>query len=461
MTMTDTRTESDGHILLVDDDDGLRMIVSDRLHSMGHRVDQAACLEDAIAQLEHESYQLVLLDVFLPDQQNLEGLRRIRERVPSLPVIMMTAHGTIDLAVEAMKEGAYDFVTKPLDFKRLSSLVERAIESSQLRTEVSYLRRATDEPFSDIVGERTGLEPTMDLVRRVAASDTTVLLRGETGTGKEVIARAIHRLSPRRDKPFVVANCAAIPRDLMESEMFGHTRGAFTGAVADHAGFFETAGRGTLLLDEIGDLNLDLQAKILRVLEDGSYRKVGSSATLSNRARVIASTHQPLESLMEENRFREDLFYRLNVYPIDLPPLRARKEDIPALARHFLRAASRQRHSGEPSINDGALKALQDHPWWGNLRELRNCMERLAITVPGPTIVEEDVNAFLHQRPSRTGDILVGPLKDLEEQAIRAALERFGGNRTKAAEALGIGRRTLQNKLKLYGMAADSDVDEA
>jgi DNA-binding NtrC family response regulator len=453
VSVPDVRIESEAQILVVDDDVNLRMILQDRLSNMGLRVSQASSVAEALDHLGKESYQLVLLDVYLPDQKSLEGLADIRERFSTLPVIVMTAHGTIDLAVEAMKQGAYDFVTKPLDFKRLGSVVERAIESSQLRTEVSYLRRAVDKPFSDIVGEQTGLRHTMDLARRVAASDTTVLLRGETGTGKEVVARAIHRLSPRRDKAFVVANSAAIPRDLMESEMFGHVRGAFTGAVADHAGFFETAGIGTLLLDEIGDLNHDLQAKILHVLEDGSYRKVGSSTTLHNRARVIASTHQPLERLMEDGRFREDLFYRLNVFPIELPPLRARKNDIPALARHFLRLSSGG--AGKLELGAGAVNALMEHPWRGNLRELRNCMERLAITVPGTKIEEDDVMLLLHRRPASDEDMLVRPLRDLEEQAIRTALRRFDGNRTRTAEALGIGRRTLQNKLKLYGMADD------
>ena len=247
----------------------------------------------------------------------------------------------------------------------------------------------------------------------------------------------------------------------MESEMFGHVRGAFTGAVADHAGFFETAGNGTLLLDEIGDLNLDLQAKILRVLEDGSFRKVGSSATLRNRARIIASTHQPLESLMEKGHFREDLFYRLNVFPIELPPLRARREDIPSLAGYFLRLAGQGRPAGAPTLNEEAVGALEEHPWWGNLRELRNCMERLALTVPGPTITAEDVRALLHHRSGARPADLARPLKDIEKEAVVAALERFGGNRTKAAKALGIGRRTLQNKIKQYGLGEGHITDKS
>jgi len=442
--------ESVAHVLLVDDDSNLLMIVSDRLTNAGYRVSQASSLGEALGLLERENVHLVLLDIYLPDQSGLEGLRKIRAQYASLPVIIMTAHGTIDMAVEAMKEGAYEFITKPLDLKRLGMLVDRAIESRQLRTEVDYLRRATDEPFIEIIGKKTGLRIAMDLAERVAGSDTTVLLRGETGTGKEVIARAIHRLSPRRHRPFIVANCAAIPRELMESEMFGHTKGAFTGAVADHAGFFETAGNGTLLLDEIGDLNMDLQAKILRVLEDGSYRKVGSSTTLYNRARIIASTHQPLEKLMEEGRFREDLFYRLNVMPINLPPLRERTEDIPEFAMHFLRIYAQGNGANGTVLTEDAIAVLKSHPWRGNLRELRNCMERLAITAPGRTIDAGDVRLLLHHRSPDEKDIPVGRLEDIERQAIIAVLGKFDGNRTKTAEALGIGRRTLQNKLKEY-----------
>jgi len=448
-------------ILVIEDDENMRFILSDRLQNLGHAVDQASSLSDAFGMLKKESYRLVLLDVYLPDQQGLEGLQEMRKTYPEIPVIIMTAHGTIDLAVKAMKEGAYDFVTKPMDFEHLAMVVKRVIERSRLRSEVDYLRRSADQPFLSIIGERGGLKDTMELVRGVAASDTTVLVRGETGTGKEVIARAIHRLSPRRNDPFIVANCAAIPRELMESEMFGHKRGAFTDAVSDHAGFFETAAAGTLLLDEIGDLNLELQAKILRVLEDGSFRKVGSEANLHNRSRIIASTHQPLETLMEKGRFREDLFYRLNVFPIVLPPLRARKEDILPLAEHFLHLFSSGRRSDIPVLGDGAAKALLEHSWKGNIRELKNCMERLSITVSGRVIDESDVTILLRQSHKHEEPFAAHPLKDLEEKAIRATLERFGGNRTRTAEALGIGRRTLQNKLKQLGISEADDVGEA
>ena len=453
MNMSENGKNDAARILVVEDDENLRMIVSDRLAGMGFKISQASSLVDAMEALDRESFQLVLLDIFLPDQKGLEGLRKINDSFASVEVIIMTAHGTIDMAVEAIKEGAYEFVTKPLDFKRLGVLVRRAIESSQLRTEVDYLRRAADEPFTSIIGERTGLKRTMEHVRSVADSDTTVLLRGETGTGKEVIARKIHRLSLRRNRPIVVANCAAIPRELMESEMFGHVKGSFTNAISEHVGVFETAGDGTLLLDEIGDLDYGLQSKILRVLENGTFKKVGAKKIQNSHARIIASTHQYLEKLIEEDRFREDLYYRLNVFPITLPPLRHRREDIPELARHFLRISAMGSRKRLAEIGDDAINILVDYPWPGNVRELKNFMERLAISMAGRTISADDVRMFLQQPAAGKQQFQVCELKEIEKQAIIAALDKFEGNRTKAAEVLGIGRRTLQNKLRSYGMA--------
>lgn len=442
-------------ILVVEDDRNLRMIISDRLVGLGYLVSKATSLSGAFELLDQESCRLALLDIFLPDQSGLEGLRRIRQRFPEMPVIVMTAHGTIDMAVEAIHDGAYEFITKPIDFKRLAVVIERAIESLQLRTEVDYLRRAADEPFMAIIGEKTGLREVMELVRTVADSEATVLLRGETGTGKEVIARAIHRYSSRNRRPFVVANCAAIPRDLMESEMFGHVKGSFTSAISDRSGFFETAGSGILLLDEIGDLNIDLQAKILRALENGTFKKVGAKNEQASYARVLASTHQDLERLIEENRFREDLYYRLNVFPISLPPLRERKEDIPEFSLHFLRLAATEGRMRPAEIEPDAIDVLVEHPWPGNVRELKNLMERLAITRSGRRITTDDVKLLLSQPgPSRRARPVL-PLREIERRVIIDALEMYGGNRTRTAEALGIGRRTLQNKLKAYGITAE------
>ncbi len=452
MDRVEKRLNGAARILVVEDDENLRMIISDRLTNMGYKISQAGSLKEAVDELNKESCQLTLLDIFLPDQSGLEGLRQIRASFKSMPVIVMTAHGTIDMAVEAMREGAYEFVQKPLDFKHLEVLVQRAIERFQLRTEIDYLRRAADEPFSLVVGEKTGLKSVMELVYQVADSDTTVLLRGETGTGKEVIARRIRKISARGNRPFVVADCAAIPKDLMETEMFGHHKGSFTGAIADHAGVFETAGDGTLLLDEIGDMNFELQAKILRVLEDGSYRRIGAKAPQSSRARILASTHQNLERLIEEKRFREDLYYRLNVFPITIPPLRHRKEDISDLAKFFLHAGARGGRGNLTEIDEGGISVLLDYPWPGNVRELKNFMERLAITMSGKTITADDVTGYLGKQSNRKQEIEVRPLKETEKQAITAALDKFDGNRTRAAEALEISRRGLQNKLKSFGI---------
>lgn len=446
-------------ILVVEDDENLRMIITDRLSNMGYRISQASSLKDAIGELGQEICQLVLLDIFLPDQSGLEGLKKIRELLPSMPVIVMTAHGTIDMAVEAMREGAYEFVTKPLDFKHLEVLVQRAIERFQLRTEIDYLRRAADEPFTLLVGENTGLKSVMELVRQVADSDTSVLLRGETGTGKEVIARQILKHSARVKRPFIVANCAAIPRELMESEMFGHVKGSFTGAIADRAGVFEAAGDGTLLLDEIGDLDYALQAKILRVLEDGSFRKIGGKAPQSSRARIIASTHQNLERLIEDKRFREDLYYRLNVFPITIPPLRHRREDIPDLARTFLHTGDTRSRGAMTEIDEDGIAVLLEYPWPGNVRELKNLMERLAITMPGRRISADDVSLYLGQHSLKKKEFVVRTMAEIEKQAIIETLDHFDGNRTRASGALEISRRNIQNKLKSYGMADYGNTD--
>lgn len=427
------------------------MILSDRLQVSGYMTDEATSIAEASKKLLKKNYQIVLLDIFLPDQDKLEGLEAIKKAHPSTPVIVMTAHGTIDLAVEAMKHGAYEFVTKPIDFKRLGILIDRAIESLELRSEISYLRKTADEPYSEIIGVEKGLKEVMDLVRDVARSDTTVMLRGETGTGKEVIARAIHRLSKRADRTLVVANCAAIPRELMESEMFGHVKGAFTSSIQNHIGYFESAGNGTLFLDEIGDLDLDLQAKILRVLENGSFKKVGSQTDLYSRARIITSTHQPLERLIEENKFREDLFYRINVFPIKIPPLRDRREDIPDLIDYFINLYEKKSGGKKKMIDEEAKEALVNYGWPGNVRELKNSIERLMLTRQGDSITTDDISSLLNRENGGKADTTIRELREVEKEEILKALSFFDGNRTKTAKALGIGRRTLQNKLKIYG----------
>lgn len=303
---------------------------------------------------------------------------------------------------------------------------------------------------AEILGARTGLAGVMPLVGLAARTQVNVLLHGETGTGKEVIARAIHRNSTACRGPFVVANCAAIPHDLMESEMFGHVRGAYTGAVREHGGYFASARGGTLLLDEIGDLHLDLQAKMLHVVESGDYRKVGSTRAEHNSARLIAATHRSLGSLIDEGRFRADLFYRLDVLNIDLPPLRERGLDIEKFARHFLAESCARNERDVPDLESGALTALRCHDWPGNIRELKTCMERLALLTRGPTISGDDVRGTLQSSHREPGDDAVKPLAEVERDAIEKALRHFGQNRTRAARALGISRRTLQARLRQY-----------
>lgn len=307
-----------------------------------------------------------------------------------------------------------------------------------------------------IVGAEQGLGPVMAQVRRAAKSDVNVLVRGETGTGKELVARALHWSSRRRDGPFVVANCAAIPTELMESELFGHVRGSYTGAVSDHSGFFETAADGSLLLDEIGDLHINLQAKILRVVEDGTFHRVGSAQVVHNRARLIAATNQPLELLMQRGRFRDDLFFRLDVLTIEIPPLRERRQDIPELVRHFLLRGQERLAVPIPALSANAMAMLMDYGWPGNVRELRNVVERLLL-ISTEMIQRAHVEHLLTSRANGVPANVVRPLAMVERDAIARALEHFGGNRTHAAEALGIGRRTLQYKIREYGLDGKQD----
>lgn len=328
---------------------------------------------------------------------------------------------------------------------------ETAPHSALHSTTHAASNRAEELVREFILGAETGLRQVMDQVRRVAARRTTVLIRGETGTGKELIARAIHLLSGRDRHPFVVANCAAIPPELMESEMFGHVRGAFTGAISDHAGYFEAARRGTLILDEIGDLHPTLQGKILRILEDGKFRRVGGSDTLRSQARVIAATHQPLERLMEEGRFRSDLYYRVHSFVIEIPPLRERVDDIPLMTTAFLERFCAEAGESVPVLSDLALEVLRAHPWLGNVRELLHCAERLAIDCRH-SIDAADVRAVLEHEETQLASRHIPSLRLVERQTIVRALRHFAGNRTRAAKALGIGRRTLQNKIKEYGL---------
>jgi two-component system response regulator AtoC len=400
---------------------------------------------------------LVLLDIRLPGQDGLAVLREIRAGRPELPVIMMTAHGTLQMAVEAMKQGAYDYLGKPFDTDEVLLVVEKAIQARDLVEEVARLRHAAESPvdLSGIVGTSPAMQQIFKAVGKVAGTDLTVLLRGESGTGKELVARAIHENSRRKGRPFVPVNCAAIPRDLLESELFGHEKGAFTGAQAQKPGKFESAHRGTILLDEVGEMPVHVQAKLLRVVEHKQVERLGGKRPVDVDVRIMASTNQDLQARVAQGAFRGDLFYRLNVAAVHLPPLRERKEDIPLLVQHFLQEINGKLGTRLRGLSQEALERLLAHPWPGNVRELSNVLERGAILAAG-----EVLEAF-HLSPSLGGAAPPAPgspdprqiplrriLDEVERNLIVDALERCRGVQTEAARILGVTPKNLWKKIQ-------------
>ena len=453
-------------LLIVDDDAGLRHSLALLLQEAGYEVVAEGDPEEALTRAAAESFDLILCDVRMPKMDGLTFLGRYRARHGSALLIMMSAYGNEDAAIAAMHEGAYDYLPKPFRPDEVIMTVRKAEERERLRREVETLRSSLGvDPVRDLmVFESRAMRELLELAGRVAQHDTTVLITGESGTGKEVLARAIHRLSPRAERSFTAINCAAIPGQLLESELFGHTKGAFTGAVADRMGLFEVAHEGTLLLDEIGDLPLDLQAKLLRVLEEGEIRRVGGRDAKRVDVRVIAATAKPLEQAVERGEFRADLFYRLNVVRLHLPPLRERPEDVPALLTHFARQAA-TRMGRAVSLTPGALASLTHHTWPGNVRELRNAVERAVVLGAGGPLDAKDFglgngngngNGHGHANgaPAPSADASNGTLllktqvEEIERRAIQKALQVSGGNRRQAASLLGISLRTLFYKMR-------------
>ena len=433
-------------ILVVDDDKAFLLLLTSILKDAGYRVDRASSGEEALKKLRRFSPHLIIADLKMPGISGLELTEKVKEEHPEMEVVMITAYGTVDTAVRAMKLGAFDYMTKPLkDPEELRQLVARVFEKQQLKLENQLLREqlSQDLPPMDLIF--LGMEDLRQEVEEVAPTDATVMLYGESGTGKSLIAKVIHHLSGRKG-PFVEINCAAIPENLLEAELFGYERGAFTGATSTKKGKFELAQRGTIFLDEISEMGPSSQAKLLRVLQDGSFERLGGLATIKTDARVIAATNRNLKEALKEKIFREDLYYRLNVFPIEIPPLRERREAIPQLVRYLTATMSKRLGKEITEIPKKVMDTLVKYPWPGNIRELQNVIERAVILSKGgrlaPPRLEEE----------REEDFLEGSLKELEKKAIERALEKFGGNRKKAAEYLGISLRTLQYKIKDYGL---------
>lgn len=442
-------------ILVVDDEKNMRFVVSRALSRAGHDVREAATGEEALKAFDEAIPDLVILDQRMPGMGGLAALIEIKSGHPDLPVIMLTAHGNVESAVQAMKAGATEYLTKPFDVEELKLTVAKALKVGSLVRQVDYLRGELDRDYdtSGIVGDSQGMKDVLETVSRVAASDANVMVYGESGTGKELIARALHEQSNRNGKPFIQLSCAALPETLLESELFGYEKGAFTGANDSKPGRFELADTGTLFLDEIGDISLTVQVKLLRVLEQMSFERLGSSKTINVDVRLIGATNRDLPAMIKDGEFREDLFYRLNVIPINLPPLRERRGDIKLLARHFL-----GRFSNDKELSAEGLRLLEDYYWPGNVRELQNAIERATILSRGKVIGPDDLPAEIRKGASLSSDTINLPaegvaLEKVERELIAQALERTGGNRTKAAGLLGISRHTLLYRIDKYGLS--------
>jgi DNA-binding NtrC family response regulator len=450
-------------ILLVEDKESLRRVLRLTLESAGYTVAEAEDARDAAQALAREPFRLVLTDLRMPHGSGLDVLRASKAADAEVPVVLMTAYGSIDEAVQAMKDGAHDFLQKPVDSNHLLLLVERALEQARLRTENILLREEWSRRygFPRIVGESEAIKRSVAETQRVATTDTTVLLLGESGTGKELFARAVHHLSPRREKPFVAINCAAIPETLIESELFGHERGSFTGATERRPGKFELAAGGTIFLDEIGELPLGVQGKLLRVIEEKTVDRIGSRAPVTVDVRVVAATNRDLQSAAEVGEFRRDLYFRLAVFPVHIPALRERGDDVVLLARHFAAQFGKELRKREATLGDEAVVALRAHSWPGNVRELENAIERACILADSSVLTSADFG--LAPGGARTDEGLdafdtSGTLAEATERAVRAverrkvaeALRACDGNKTRAAEELGVSYKTLLTKIKEY-----------
>jgi two-component system, NtrC family, response regulator HydG len=455
-----------GTLLIVDDDKAHRIMLKTLMGGWGYRIDEAGDGEEAVSKVKERPFDLILMDVRMLKVSGLEALQQIKAVNPAIPVILMTAFSSVESAVEALKKGAYDYLTKPLDFEKLKHTIQRAMEHMWLRTENERLKERLDDQFrrEKIIGRSAAMDRILKTVAQVAPTEATVLITGESGTGKELIAAALHYNSARNKGPFVQVNCAALAETLLESELFGHEKGSFTGAERRREGRFVQASGGTLFLDEVGEMSFTMQVKLLRVLQEMEVVRVGGNDPVKVDVRIVAATNRSLPDMISESRFREDLYYRLNVVTIELPRLKDRREDIPLLAQHFLLAFAEKNHKEVKGFSPSAMDRLMRHPWPGNVRELMNAVERAVVLSPQSYIQESDLPfssekmsdvSAIHP-PSGIPDQTAIALDEIEKSAILKTLQAVEGNKSKAARQLGITRKTLHSKLKKYGVMTNS-----
>lgn len=459
-------------ILVADDEPSMREFLEIMLKKENYRITLASNGEEVIKLVEKDIFDLVLLDIRMPKVDGISALKSIKAVAPETAVIMITAYASADTAIKAMKEGAYDYITKPFKVDEIKLIIKNALEKKTLQKENVLLKQVARDRyhFDNIIGQGPKMTALYDVLEKVAPTRTNILVTGESGTGKELVARAIHYNSPRREKPFVTLNCGAIPETLIESELFGHVKGAFTDAIATKKGLFEVADEGTIFLDEISELPFLMQVKLLRVLQDREFKRVGGTEDIRVDVRIISATNKDLEEAVREKRFREDLFYRLNVIQVKLPALRERKEDISLLANHFLKKYSDELNKNMASISPEALRILLNYDYPGNVRELQNIIERAVALESGQDLTAQNLNSYLDQPlPSRKGGLdleiphegidLEKVVEDIERALLLKALDRTNGIKKKAAELLNINFRSMRYRLEKYGLDHGGDLD--
>jgi two-component system response regulator HydG len=450
------------HILVVDDDPNHLTTLKTIIKSWGYTISLADDVAQAVEKVKERPFDLILMDVRMAQMSGIKALKKIKDYNPAIPILIMTAYSSVDSAVEALKAGAYDYLAKPLDFEVLKLTIERALEHTGLKEENKYLKDklSADYNLKNIIGKSKAMKELIDLLAMVAPSEATVLIAGESGTGKELIAKSIHHNSNRKNHPMVIVNCAALTETLLESELFGHEKGAFTGADKRREGRFMQADKGTIFLDEIGETLATMQAKLLRVIQEREIQRVGGEETLSVDVRILTATNRNLEEDVKKGKFREDLYYRLNVVTLNVPPLCDRQDDIPLLAQHFLEKYAEKNRKNVKGFSPLAMDMLVKYGWPGNVRELENTIERAVILLTGDLITEKDLPSNIIEPYSEKSDwiekpkpdVVNRPLGDIEKEAILATLEATGGNKSETARRLKINRKTLHKKLKEYGV---------